>query len=145
MKKIIILLLIIPFCAKAQVERIKVLSMSRPQSGYIEVFTQMRLQLPSVIATNAQANRIFKTYLNQYNVLKLDTIATVVYAVIRPAPISISVNPAPTLAQIRTQILARFTSMQSAINSFTFNPYDAIIWQYYDGTSWGNSIVNDSL
>jgi hypothetical protein len=144
MKKLILLFaILIPLFAQSQVERIKILSISRPQPGYAEVQTQMRLQLPSALATNAQARRIFKTYMDRYNVLRLDTIATVVYAVIRPEGIAVTL-PA-TLAQARANILAKYTTLQSQINSFTFLPLDGLIWQYYDGTSWGNSSINDSL
>ena len=138
-------------------ERIRVTGMNRNilidpatgmPSGYIEVRSIFRLQLPEALAQLPNVTIIAESYRSMFNIDHIDTIDAVLYAVFIPAPINLNiwkvVNGVTTQdlitdADIKAALQQEYNIYSARLVTFQVLPFDAILGKSLIGNTWEES------
>lgn len=117
-------------------------------SGYIEVRSLFRLQLPEALAQLPNVAIIAESYRSMFNIDRIDTINATLYAVFIPSPINMSiwkvVNGVTTQdlitdADIKAALQTEYNIYTARLGTFQLLPFDAILGKSLIGASWEES------
>jgi hypothetical protein len=155
MKYLLIILLFASLASTAQIEKIKVTDLRRnitikdtTLSGYIEVYAEFKIAVPPALSATPKARAIAKTYATMYNIISVDTIDGVLYALFTPPPLTLNIykitngvttNEIITAATLRNALIAQYNEYETKFNAFVMLPFDNIIGKSWNGTTWINS------
>lgn len=117
-------------------------------SGYIEVRSLFRLQLPEALAQLPNVAIIAESYRSMFNIERIDTINATLYAVFIPSPINMSiwkvVNGVTTQdmitdADIKAALQQEYNIYTARLGTFQLLPFDAILGKSLIGATWEES------
>lgn len=117
-------------------------------SGYIEVRSLFRLQLPEALAQLPNVAIIAESYRSMFNIDRIDTIDQVLYAVFIPSPINMSIwkvvngittQDMITDADIKAELQQEYNIYTARLGTFQLLPFDGILGKSLIGATWQES------
>lgn len=146
MKKVILAILFIltTICSYSQ-DLIKVVNVVHHEDGITDYQGEFRIPLPTALTGVVNAPDIMKAYQGVFNIVGLDTIGLVYYAVFVTKPLRMPffkvvndiTTSIPNMPQDYYDVLeGLYNEFESDLNNFSLMPSDAIIGKKWNGTSW---------
>lgn len=146
-KLFIAVCLLLTIQATAQVEKARVVSISRHNlEGYGVITVRFKVLIPEPLGSSAQCKRILMTYADKYNITGVDVDSATGnrYAVILQSE---SFSLPKTKNQMRNAILNRLADLQTKMSNLvsSLEPFDTLIGESYIDNTWQLSPTIDSL
>jgi len=147
MKKIILAVLLAFTLAKnaQSQDLIKVINVVHHDDGITDYQGEFRIPLPSALTGVVNAPSIMKAYQGIFNIVGLDTISMVYYAVFITKPLRMPfykvvndvTTTTPNMPQDYYDVLEElYSQFETDLNNFSLMPSDAIIGKKWNGTTW---------
>lgn len=145
MKKLILAIILACSLNAHSQDLIKVINVVHHENGITDFQGEYRVELPAQLQGVINANQIMDAYKGVYNIVKLDTISNIVYAVFIGAPLNLPflkvVNNIttgfPYVDEDFYDILeAQYQTFVDGLANFSLMPSDAIIGRKWNGSTW---------
>lgn len=145
MKKIILLALCLFSINAFSQDLIRVVNVVHHIDGVTEFQGEFRVPLPTSLQSILNAPQILESYKTVYNIVKLDTIANMVYAVFLGERKSLGffkvVNNVTTTTPCTandyyTILEEQYNEFVNGLDNFQIMPSDEIIGKRFNGTTW---------